>query len=112
MPTHAELASKLLLDAAQFFTTLGEQNPPLIEQMQENASVFTQMAEIISQDPRGMLGDTPSAELAGKLLKDAAIFFTTLAQQNPAIEQQMRDNAAVFDQIGDLVADNPLGILQ
>lgn len=112
MPTHSELASKLLIDAAQFFATLGEQNPPLIEQMQENTTVFQQMSEILMQDPRGMLGDTPVAELAGKLLKDAATFFKTLAQQNPSIAQQMLDNAAVFEQIGTLVAENPLGTLQ
>ena len=40
MPAHAELASKLLVDAAGFFRTLGDQNEPLKEQMEENASVF------------------------------------------------------------------------
>lgn len=40
MPTHAELASKLLADAASFFRTLGDQNQPLKEQMDENANVF------------------------------------------------------------------------
>jgi len=42
MPTHAELSAKLLVDAATFFKTLGEQNEPLKEQMDENADVFEQ----------------------------------------------------------------------
>jgi hypothetical protein len=80
--------------------------------MQENATVFEQMAEILTQDPRGAMAGTPNAELAGKLLKDAAIFFMTLASQNESIKQQMSENAAVFEQIGILVSDDPLGILQ
>lgn len=112
MPTHTELATKLLGDAAEFFLTLGEQNPPLMEQMQENATVFEQMAEILTGDPRGTMAGTPNAELAGKLLKDASIFFLTLASQNESIKQQMTENAAVFEQIGNLVTDDPLGILK
>jgi hypothetical protein len=112
MPTHAELASKLLFDAAEFFLTLGEQNPPLMDQMQENADVFRQMAAILAEQPQGQLSGTPIAELGGKLLKDAATFFTTLASQNPPIKQQMMENATVFHQIGELVTQNPLGILE
>jgi hypothetical protein len=111
MPTHAELASRLLIDAAEFFLSLGEQNPPLMDQMQENADVFKQMAEVLATDPTGSLGGTPSAELAGKLLKDAAVFFTTLGDQNEAVKPQMLANADVFRQIGDLLMQNPLGVL-
>ena len=111
MPTHAELGSRLLIDAAEFFMTLGEQNPPLMDQMQENADVFKQMAEILLQQPTGELGGTPNAELAGKLLKDAAVFFTTLGNQNDAVKPQMEANADVFRQIGDLLTQNPLGVL-
>lgn len=111
MPTHAELAVRLLRDAAEFFISLGEQNPPLQDQMAENASVFRQMADILEQDPQGNLGDAASAALAGKLLMDAAVFFTTLAEQNEPIREQMLENAGVYRQIGDLVAQNPLGVL-
>lgn len=111
MPTHAELASRLLNDAAEFFLTLGEQNPPLKDQMAENASVFQQMAEILLQDPEGYLGDSPVATLTGKLLRDAAVFFTTLAEQNEPIKAQMIENASVYRQIADLVAQSPLGVL-
>lgn len=111
MPTHAELAAKLLVDASEFFLTLGEQNPELKDQMQENASVFQQMAALMGSDPGGALGETSHAELSGKLLKDAATFFVTLAQQNDPIREQMMENANVYNQIGDLVIENPMGVL-
>lgn len=111
MPTHAELASKLLVDAATFFRTLAEQNEDLQDQMTENATVFEQMGDLIVNEPQGRLEDTAHAELAGRLLKDAAGFFRTLAEQNEPIRDQMNENANVYDQIGDLVAEDPLGVL-
>lgn len=55
MPSHAQLAAKLLRDAATFFRTIAEQNPPLQEQMGENASVFDQVAELVEKDPNGVI---------------------------------------------------------
>ena len=112
MPAHAELASKLLVDAAGFFRTLGDQNEPLKEQMEENASVFEQMGALLSQEPTGAVNGTPHSELAGKLLNDAATFFVTLAEQNEPIKEQMLENANVYNQIGDLVMQDPMGILE
>ncbi len=111
MPTHAELAGKLLIDAAGFFKTLAEQNDDIQEQMAENATVFEQMADLIISQPEGEIDGKPNSELVGKLLKDAADFFRTLAEQNEPIKEQMNENANVYDQIGDLVMQNPLGIL-
>lgn len=53
--THAQLAAQLLRDAALLMKTLGEQNPALAVQMQENASVFEQVAELVEKDPTGSL---------------------------------------------------------
>lgn len=111
MPTHSELAGKLLVDAATFFRTLAEQNESLREQMTENATVFEQMSNLIMQDPNGDLQGTTHAELTGRLLKDAAGFFRTLAAQNEPIKEQMEENANVYDQIGDLVSSDPNGVL-
>ncbi len=111
MPTHAELASKLLADAATFFRTLAEQNEEIKDQMSENAIVFEQMADLIVNEPQGRLEDTSHSELAGRLLADAAGFFRSLAQQNEPIKEQMEENANVYEQMGKLVADDPLGIL-
>ena len=111
MPTHAELASKLLSDAATFFRTLAEQNDELKEQMSENATVFEQMADLIVNEPQGRLEDTSHSELAGRLLVDAAGFFRSLADQNEPIKEQMEENANVYEQLGKLVAEDPLGIL-
>ena len=55
--THAQLAARLLRDAAQFFRTIGEQNPPLKDQMGENATVFEQVAELVEKNPTGRLAD-------------------------------------------------------
>lgn len=112
MPTHAQLAGKLLADAATFFRTLASQNEELKPQMTENASVFDQMGQLVSQDPTGMLQDTPHNELAGRLLIDAAGFFRTLAEQNDDIKEQMLENANVYEQLGKLVSADPAGELQ
>lgn len=53
MTTHAVLASRLLRDAATFFLTLAEQNEPIKEQMEENANVFRQVADLVEKDPNG-----------------------------------------------------------
>jgi len=55
MPSHAELAAKLLRDAATFFKTIAEQNPPLKEQMDENADVFEQVADLVETNPTGQI---------------------------------------------------------
>ncbi len=57
MPTtsYTDLAVKLLRDAAGFFRNVGEQNEPLAEQMNENADVYEQVADLLEQDPTGSL---------------------------------------------------------
>lgn len=55
MPSHSQLAAKLLRDAAVFFRTIGDQNPPLKIQMDENAVVFDQVAELVEKDPTGVI---------------------------------------------------------
>ncbi len=55
MPSHSELAAKLLRDAAAFFKTISEQNPPLKEQMDENADVFEKVADLVEKDPNGII---------------------------------------------------------
>ncbi len=57
MISHAQLAAKLLKDAAVFFRTIGEQNPPLKIQMDENANVFEQVAELVEQNPTGVIDE-------------------------------------------------------
>ena len=57
MPAHSELAAKLLRDAAAFFKTIAEQNPPLKDQMDENADVFVQVADLVEKDPNGQIDE-------------------------------------------------------
>lgn len=55
MATYAQLASKLLRDAATFFRNVGAQNEPLKEQMNDNATVYEQVADLLEKDPNGEL---------------------------------------------------------
>jgi ABC-type transporter Mla subunit MlaD len=52
------------------------------------------------------------AELAARLLRDAATFFRTVADQNPALKDAMAENAQVFDDVAALVESDPLGEMQ
>lgn len=61
MPNHAQLAAKLLRDAAIFFRDVGAQNPELLEEMSENAAVYEQVADLTEDDP---LGELPIEEEA------------------------------------------------
>jgi len=45
-------------------------------------------------------------------MRDAARFFRNVGAQNPALREQMNDNASVFDQIADLVESDPLGEIE
>ncbi|MDX1400740.1 MAG: hypothetical protein R3245_02365 [Kiloniellales bacterium] len=53
MPSHAEVAAKLLRDAANFFLAVGEQNPELSEEMKINAKTFHTVAGLVETDPEG-----------------------------------------------------------
>ena len=51
------------------------------------------------------------AQLAAKLLRDAAIFFRNVGEQNEPLRGQLNDNAEVYNQVADLLEENPLGVL-
>ncbi|WP_422369517.1 hypothetical protein [Pelagibius sp.] len=53
MATNAEIAARLLRDAAGFFRSVGEQNAPLKEHMDNNAQAFEIMADRVETDPTG-----------------------------------------------------------
>ncbi|MEQ8967623.1 MAG: hypothetical protein RID91_17550 [Azospirillaceae bacterium] len=55
MTTHAELAGKLLRDAATFFRTVGDENPALKERLEESAATFENVATLVETDPTGEL---------------------------------------------------------
>jgi hypothetical protein len=57
MPTNAELAARLLRDAAEFFRTVGQQNPELQAELEENANTFERVATLVEQDPTGSVDD-------------------------------------------------------
>jgi uncharacterized membrane protein len=53
MPTHADVAAKLLRDAASFFQIVGEQNPAVSDEMKINAKTFRAIANLVESDPQG-----------------------------------------------------------
>lgn len=53
---------------------------------------------------------TTYAELGARLLRDAAAFFRTVGEQNEPLNEQMTENARVFDQIAQLLEDDPTGV--
>lgn len=55
MATYAQLGAKLLRDAATFFRNVGAQNAPLKQQMDDNATVYEQVAELLERNPTGEL---------------------------------------------------------
>lgn len=66
MATNAEIAARLLRDAAGFFRSVGEQNPPLKEHMSHNAQAFEVMADRVETDPTGEAHFGQPAEGGGK----------------------------------------------
>ena len=109
MPSYAELGAKLLTDAAAFFRTLGEQNAPIAEQMDQNAAVFEQMARLVVERPTEMIDGQSFAAQGAKLLDEAAAFFRNLAANNPPIAAQMEQNAKIFEQIAQILRSDPTG---
>jgi hypothetical protein len=54
---NADVAAKLLRDAAQFFLVVGEENPNMLARMTENAELYEAVADLVEEDPEGDLDD-------------------------------------------------------
>jgi hypothetical protein len=63
MTTHAQLAARLLRDAAEFFQHLAKDNPDMADAMTENAQMYAQVADLVEQNPTGVLPE-PEADNA------------------------------------------------
>lgn len=59
-----------------------------------------------------MTDSVTHTELAVRLLRDAAGFFRNVAEQNPAMADQMRDNADVYEQVASLLGGDPDGRIE
>jgi hypothetical protein len=55
---------------------------------------------------------TSYVDLAIKLLRDAAGFYRNVGEQNRPIKSEMFDNADVYDQVAELLEDDPAGFLE
>ncbi|MCC7305302.1 MAG: hypothetical protein IT558_03470 [Alphaproteobacteria bacterium] len=112
MPTHAEMAAKLLKDAAGFYKTLGAENDHLKKSMTENAAVYEQVAALVAERPSGTSNGKSHSAMAGELLRSAAGFFRTLGESNPPIREQMQQNAEIFEQMAALTVQDPIGFME
>jgi hypothetical protein len=59
MSTNAEIAAKLLRDAAAFFRHVADQNAPIREQMNSNAQAYEVVADMVETDPNASF-DVPA----------------------------------------------------
>ena len=62
MPTHAEVAARLLRSAAVIFDEAGKQNPPLRAQMAQNRRAYEAVAILVEKDPLGEAPADPGAD--------------------------------------------------
>lgn len=107
------LASQLLREAATFFDTVADENPNLAEMMRDNAGVYRHVADALDTDPgaeidvRTLLEPVPVVDLAIRLLRDAASFFESVADQNPDTGEGLPDTAEAYQMLADLLDDDP-----
>jgi len=111
MPRHADLAAQLLKEAADFFRVVARQNDSVTAQLLNNAAVYDKASALIAAQPEGASDGKTHAAMASELLKEGAEFFRKLGEKNPPLNEQMAENARVFEGIADLVAANPLGVM-
>lgn len=55
---------------------------------------------------------TTNAELAAKLLREAATIFRALGSPDPELGAKLDEFATVYEQVADLVEQNPMGVLE
>lgn len=53
--THAELAAKLLRDAAELFRTVGGRDPEAAERVERFSALYLRAAELVEADPQAEL---------------------------------------------------------
>lgn len=62
MPTHAQLAAKLLKESAKFYRAIGDDNPQMRDNMESMASACDTVAGLVETDPTGELSMTSFGE--------------------------------------------------
>ena len=110
--THAEITARLLKDAADFFINMAETNASIKKEMTENAAMFRQVSNAMMTQPMGEQNGIKFATLAGTMLKNAAKFFRAVAEKNEPIKEQMLRSADIYEQMGNIVAEDPVGIME
>ena len=55
MTTHAQLAARLLREAADIYRSLGAEDPELREKTEEFAELYDHVADLVEDDPQGIV---------------------------------------------------------
>ena len=58
------------------------------------------------------MAQIPHTQLATKLLRDAAGFFRNVGEQNSSMQEQMFENADVYEQVADILEADPAGTIE
>lgn len=66
-------------------------------------------SRIVQSDEVTLDGNSTNAEIAAKLLQDAAQFFRVIAEENPSLRESMNVNADTYDEAAKLLRENPEG---
>ncbi len=66
MASHAQVAARLLRNAAKFFRDVGGQNPQIREQMENNSRTYDTVANLVETDPGGEMPDVAADGGEGK----------------------------------------------
>lgn len=106
MPSHAEVAARMLDNAATFYANFAAHNPDVRIQMVRKSEIYKAASEALPIQP------VASATAAAKLLREAAAFFRMVAEKNPPIQELMAENADLFEQMAGPVESDPLGQME
>ncbi|HEX6993339.1 MAG TPA: hypothetical protein VF339_04255 [Gammaproteobacteria bacterium] len=94
VPTAAEHAARLLIDAAKFLRAVADRDPDLRDQMRYNADVFERMSALLAKDPLQQVGE-------GSEERPAATVF----RRRPAWIEHV--NSALGPGVGDRMPEGP-----
>lgn len=105
---YCDMAADLLVETADFFVRTAADHPDKRDAMADSAGTYRHMADLIRSAPAGVVEHLSHAEMAARLLEDAAVFFEGVVQVNPMLSDVLSGNVAVFRSVALKLRDDPL----
>ena len=125
---HSDIVVHCLKDLAGFFRNMAEDNSPLENAMASSAQLCEQVAHLMETDPLATLSEERFASwneeygpfdenvqnfhLAAILLRRAVSFLRTIGEVDETLTEQMRRNAELYEQMADLLENDPEGEME